>query len=43
MHDGGNNKPARLAGVLPAFLEVMQYSGLKIRSLWDAVQADSDY
>jgi len=43
MHDGGNNKPARLAGVLPAFLEVMQYSGLKIRSLWDAVPADSDY
>jgi peptidoglycan/xylan/chitin deacetylase (PgdA/CDA1 family) len=43
MHDGGHNKPAQLASVLPAFLETMQYSGLKIRSLWDAVPADATY
>jgi peptidoglycan-N-acetylglucosamine deacetylase len=43
MHDGGHNKPAQLASVLPTFLETMQYSGLKIRSLWDAVPADSAY
>jgi peptidoglycan/xylan/chitin deacetylase (PgdA/CDA1 family) len=40
MHDGGGrNKPEQLANVLPAFLDIMQHSGLDIRSLWDAVAA----
>ena len=33
MHDGGDNKPAQLSRVLPAFLGRAQSSGLNMRSL----------